>query len=274
MDKLTPMSPNYSFLDLCREASSAASDAVSNLVGDSKKAGKIVGMGADGTPTAKIDLVAEAAILEVLQAEGRSMRIISEELGEIVIGDSPEVSFILDPLDGTYNAAFGIPIYNVSLAAASPDSSQIFFGYVRNLAVEEEYFAEKGRGAYLNGKAIRPSKNTDPHNICISAYGYRKNLERGRKLQSNIRRLRILGSVALELCYVASGKLDAFVDIRNALRVTDVAAGQLILKEAGGAVTDSFGKPLKLPANVVHRVEMVASNGHVHQKLLQLLSGE
>ena len=268
------MTPNFNFLDLCREASNAASDVIIDLVGNSQKAGAIVGMGADGTPTAKIDLVAEDAIIEVLKADGRSIRVISEELGEKVLGDSPEFSLILDPLDGTYNAVVGIPFYNVSIAAASPDLSEISFGYVRNLAVEEEYFAETGKGAYLNGKTIEPTKNTDLQKLCISAYGYRKNAARGRKLQSNIRRIRVLGSVALELCYVASGKLDAYVDVRNALRVTDIAAGQLILKEAGGAVTDSFGKPLDLPVNVVKRVEMVASNGHVHRKLLQLLSGE
>lgn len=268
------MTPNFNFLDLCREASKAASDAIVDLAGNSREAGEIMGMGADGTPTAKIDLVAEDAIMEVLKTDGRSVRVISEELGEKVLGDSPEFSLILDPLDGTYNAVVGIPFYNVSIAVASPDLSKICFGYVRNLAMEEEYFAEAGKGAYLNGKAIEPTRNADLHTLCISAYGYRKNAARSQKLQSNIRRIRVLGSVALELCYVASGKLDAYVDVRNALRVTDIAAGQLILTEAGGTVTDSLGKPLNLPANVVHRVEMVASNGHVHEKLLQLLSGE
>jgi myo-inositol-1(or 4)-monophosphatase len=96
-------------------------------------------------------------------------------------------------------------------------------------------------------------------------------VERTRNIYKNVRRVRLLGSVALELCYVASGKLDALVDIRGALRVTDVAAGQLILKEAGGLVTDRKGNSLTLPDNVISRIEMVASNGHVHEKLLKLL---
>ena len=75
------------------------------------------------------------------------------------------------------------------------------------------------------------------------------------------------------MCYVASGRLDAFVDVRRALRVTDVAAGQLILEEAGGRVTDGYGNLLRLPDNVTARVDMVASNGHVHEKILHLLSG-
>lgn len=267
------MKPDFHYLKLCREAFKAASDATVNLAGN-PISGKIVGMGADGTPTTKIDIAAEDAILEVLKADGRSMRIISEELGEKVLGTSPEFSLIIDPLDGSYNASAGIPFYNVSIAVATPDVSEITFGYVKNLAVEEEYFAAPKKGAYLNEKAIEPSRNTELKKLCISAYGYRQNVARTRKLYSNIRRVRILGSVALELCYVASGKLDAFVDVRNTLRVTDVAAGQLIISEAGGVVTDSSGNSIKYPDNVTDRVEMVASNGHVHKKLLKLLSGE
>ena len=77
-------------------------------------------MGADGTPTTEIDIAAEDAIMEVLKADGRSMKILSEELGELVIGKSPEFALVLDPLDGTYNASSGIPFYNVSIAVASP----------------------------------------------------------------------------------------------------------------------------------------------------------
>ena len=76
-------------------------------------------MGADGTPTTRIDLAAEDAIVEVLKADGRSMRIISEEMGELILGDSPEFSIVLDPLDGTYNSSVGIPFYSVSIAVSS-----------------------------------------------------------------------------------------------------------------------------------------------------------
>jgi len=116
--------------------------------------------------------------------------------------------------------------------------------------------------------------NSNLRELCVSVYGYRQNVERTRKIYKNVRRVRLFGSVALELCYVASGRLDAFVDVRKALRVTDLAAGQVILAEAGGFVTDGYGNLLRLPDNVTARVEMVASNGHVHKKLLELLSGE
>ncbi|AKB28987.1 Inositol-1-monophosphatase [Methanosarcina siciliae T4/M] len=266
------MTSNLNFLKLCREAYRAAYDATCDLVG-TDSASSFVCMGADGTPTTGIDLAAEDAIVEVLKADGRPMRILSEELGELIIGKSPEFSVVLDPLDGTYNASAGIPFYSVSIAFASHDLSDLRFGYVRNLAFREEYYAEAGNGSYLNGNRIETSANSELKDLCVSIYGYRQNVERTRRIYSNIRRVRLFGSVALELCYVASGRLDAFVDVRKALRVTDVAAGQLILEEAGGLVTDGYGKTLRLPDNVTARVEMVASNGHVQKKLLSLLSG-
>ncbi|MGB9927801.1 MAG: bifunctional fructose-bisphosphatase/inositol-phosphate phosphatase [Methanosarcina sp.] len=266
-------SDDSNFLKLSRQAFKAASDSISGLAG-TNAAGSFICMGADGTATSKIDLEAENAIVEVLKADGRPMRILSEELGELILGDSPEFTIVLDPLDGTYNSSVGIPFYSVSLAVTSNDLSDLRFGYVSNLALKEEYYAEAGRGAYLNGKKIKASVNSNLRELCVSVYGYRQNVERTRKIYKNVRRVRLFGSVALELCYVASGRLDAFVDVRKALRVTDVAAGQLILVEAGGLVTDGYGNSLHLPDNVTARVEMVASNGCVHDKLLKLLSGE
>lgn len=264
---------NSGFLKLSREAFTAASDSISGLAG-TNAASSFICMGADGTPSTRIDLAAEEAIIEVLKADGRSIRILSEEVGELILGDAPEFTVVLDPLDGTYNSSVGIPFYSVSLAIASHDLLDLRFGFVRNLALHEEYYAEKGKGAYLNGKKIKTSMNSNLRELCVSVYGYRQNVERTRKIYKNVRRVRLFGSVALELCYVASGRLDAFVDVRKALRVTDVAAGQVILAEAGGFVTDGYGKLLRLPDNVTARVEMVASNGHVHKKLLELLSGE
>lgn len=264
-------SSDSSLLKLSREAFKAATDSISDLTG-TDAAGIIVRMGADGTPTAKIDIAAEDAIVEVLKADGRSMRIISEELGERILGNSPELSVVLDPLDGTYNASVGIPFYSISMAFASLDLSFVRFGYVSNLALHEEYYAEAGKGAYLNEKKIRASLNSELRGSCVSVFGYRQRAERTQKIYNNVRRVRLLGSVALELCYVASGKLDAFIGVRKA-RVTDVAAGQLIVTEAGGLVTDRDGNSLKLPDNVISRVEIVASNGRMHEKLLKLVQG-
>ncbi|MCL7410691.1 MAG: bifunctional fructose-bisphosphatase/inositol-phosphate phosphatase [Methanosarcinaceae archaeon] len=267
------MQSNKDYLKLCDLASQAAADAIEDMVGSSD-AYTTVYMGADGTPTKKIDAAAEDAIFTILKDDGRSMRLLSEEAGDIMIGegDKPDFSIILDPLDGTYNAAFGIPFYCVSIAIAKPDLSGTTFGYVQNLANGDTYHAGVSKGSYLNGKSISPSGNSDIHEFCISVYGYRPHVERTSMLCKGVRRIRVLGSVALELCYVASGRMDAFVDVRRALRLTDVAAGIFILEKAGGMVSNELGDPLKLPNGLMNRVDMVASNGHAHIDILKLNS--
>lgn len=263
------MAPDSGFLEFCNRASQAAAEAIADLVG-TPEANRTLHQGADGTATKLIDEVAENAIFEVFKDDGRSMRILSEEFGEKVLGNAPEFAVVLDPLDGTYNAAFGIPCYCVSIAIGDPDLSGIWFGYVRNIADGDTYYAESGKSAYLNGKRIKTSSNSNLNEFCISVYDCRPELQRTTRLCKRVRRIRILGSVALELCYVASGKMDAFVDVRGSLRITDVAAGMLIVEEAGGVVTNGLGAALKLPSNVANRVDMIASNGCAHMELLKL----
>jgi myo-inositol-1(or 4)-monophosphatase len=106
--------------------------------------------------------------------------------------------------------------------------------------------------------------------FCVSVYGYHPHVTKTTNLCQAVRRIRILGCVSLELCYVASGKLDAFVDVRGSLRLTDVAAGKLIVEEAGGKVSDEKGCKLILQDNVVNRVHMVATNGLLHQQILNI----
>ncbi|UGV41239.1 bifunctional fructose-bisphosphatase/inositol-phosphate phosphatase [Methanococcoides orientis] len=257
-------------LELCDLLSDAAGNAISNLV-DTSEAFETVYVGADGTDTKLIDDVSEKAILEVLRENGRSMRILSEEFGEIKLGEDPEFSIILDPLDGTYNVANGIPVYSISIAIGNPDHTSVYFGYVKNLANGDVFHAGLGKGAYFNGQRIAPSRNHALNTFCISLYGYRKNVERTVDLCKSVRRIRILGSVALELCYVASGRLDAFVDVRGSLRLVDVAAGKLVIEEAGGKVTDGKGSPLKLKGSVINPLYMVASNGYAHSDILNLI---
>ncbi|SET09350.1 D-fructose 1,6-bisphosphatase [Methanococcoides vulcani] len=257
-------------LEFCDLLSDAAANAISDLV-DTSEAFETVYVGADGTDTKLIDDVSEKAILKTLRKDGRSMRILSEEFGEIKLGEDPEFSIILDPLDGTYNVANGIPAYSISIAIGEPDLSSVYFGYVRNLANGDVFHAGLGEGAYFNGKKITPSGNSVLNNFCISLYGYRRNVERTVGLCKNVRRIRIFGSVALELCYVAAGRLDAFVDVRGSLRLVDIAAGKLIIEEAGGKVTDGEGSPLKLRGSVINPFYMVASNGHAHSEILKLI---
>jgi len=260
------------FLALCDRIADAANDAIRNVVG-TFDANNTLYTGADGTPTKLIDDISEKAIFEQLEKEGLSFRILSEECGERIIGKSPEYTLIIDPLDGTYNAASGIPFYSISIAFIRENVNDACFGYVKNLASGDTFFAQKGKGAFLNGKSLKPSDKPDINKYCISVYGYRPHVEETTTLCRKVRRIRILGSVALELCYVAAGKLDTFIDVRGSLRLTDIAAGKLIIEESGGIVTDGNGESLKLIYTIVNKVYMVASNGCAHSDLLELLKG-
>lgn len=266
-------SPNPELLALCRAVYADIRAAVSSLEG-TREAGEFMFIGADGTDTKRIDLAAEDAMIRRFKDTGRSIRIISEELGETILGDVNNIEFavIVDPLDGTTNAIHDIPFYSVSIAFAKPDLTGIYFGYVCNLANGDEFYAEAGKGAYMNGKRIASSKASAVRELTISAYGYRQNTDRTAKLCSRVQKVRVLGSVALELCYVAAGKIDAFIDVRRTLRLIDIGAGQLIVKEAGGIVTDGAGNKVFLPDNHIKPVNLVASNGTIHQEILNLIT--
>ena len=263
------------FLELSERIAKAVHVSVRGIVG-TDEAGKILYIGADGTPTKLIDDVSEKAIFEVLGKEDSPFRIISEEAGEKIVGHSPELpdlTLIIDPIDGTYNAVQGIPFYSISLAIASTDLNDIIFGYVRNLANGDTFYAEHGKGAYFNGTKLKTSDNSDIRKFCVSVYGYRQNISAASCLSGNVRRIRSLGSVALELCYVAAGKIDAFADVRGTMRMTDIAAGKLMIEEAGGIVTDGNGYPLKLENQLLSRVCVIASNGLAHDSILELSTG-
>ena len=272
---------NMDMLTLCEEISSAITDAIVPVIG-TPESGVELYIGADGTPTKKIDEVAENAALDVLIEDGRKILLISEECGEKLIHgarkdvDNRDVEFtlVLDPLDGTFNAVAGIPFYSVSIAVGDCDLSDITSGFVQNLHSGEVYHAEVGKGAYRNNKRISVSTNDDLQRLSVTAYAYRTDSTKIADLGKTVRRIRVLGSSSLELCYVAAGVLDAFVDFRKSLRVIDIAAGKLIIEESGGIVTDAAGMPLRGELSITSRVNMLASNGLVHKRLLDLTFGE
>ncbi len=255
-------------LKLCRSLADEVDAALSNGI---DRPWEIVKIGADGTPTTRIDQVAEDAVIAALKNHDRAVRIVSEEVGERVIGENPEFTVVLDPIDGTYNALKSIPFYSISIAIARDDLAHIKFAYVRDLYTKKEYWAAKGKGAYSKDVQLSVSDTNNLNGFSVSIYGYKRNVERMVRLTNHIRRVRILGCASLELAFIAAGKLDAFVDLRGTLRVTDVAAGILLVEEAGGVVTDGFGRKLTTPLNVTQGVEIVASNGTRHRDILQYL---
>lgn len=256
-----------SFYDLCNDVAAAIERAVSELIGK-PEAGVTLRIGADGTPTEKIDEAAENAALSVLEDDGRSMLLVSEELGEKKIGKHPEFTFVLDPIDGTFNAVNNIPFFAVTIAIGGSELSDIRYGYVKNLVNGDIFTAEKGRGALLNNRRVHASSRSELSELGVISYS--RSPYAVSTNNHNVRRIRVFGCAALELCYVASGIFDAFIDTRMMLRVTDIAAGKLIVEEAGGMITDGEGQPLSTPLDVKLRMNVIASNRYVHNKLLEI----
>ena len=256
------------FIRACDDLAGAVSDAVAGMVG-TPEAGEFVRMGADGTPTKLIDQVAEDIVVDYFRSHPCCRRLISEELGCADMGGERGTIF-LDPVDGTYNAVVGIPFYALSIAYA--EEGVVQQGYVRNLATNETFHAVRGRGAFLDGHPIRVSSSSLLQESAMSVYGGRKSdPARVLGLGRHIRRWRLLGASALELCYVGCGRIDGFVDLRGTLRVTDAAAGMLVCEEAGGTVSDLEGDALVFPDEVAVGRSLVATNGIVHNKVIEYL---
>jgi len=268
--------------EVCQDLIEESQRAISPLIG-SQKSGEIVKMGADGTPTTLIDMVAENKVMEVLEGVDRPLTLISEEIGEVTIGEGPsDAILVVDPLDGTSNAVKNIPAYGISVAVApiypekkgSLTIQDIQMGVVKNYATEDIYSAVKGQGAFVNGNDLTPSLKQDLAHISLGAYVYRMDMGKIEILCKSVRRMRILGAVAIELSYVADGTYDAFVDVKNNLRLVDVAAAKLILEESGGIVTDSNGKSLNGRLSVLEKTSIIATcNEVIHKKIMDILEG-
>lgn len=268
--------------EVCQEIIEESQLAVTPLVG-TKEAGEIVKMGADGTPTKYIDLVAENKVLEVLEGIERPLILVSEEIGEVKIGDGPsDVMLVVDPLDGTSNAVKNIPAYGISVAVAPILSDlkgpltikDVQMGVVKNFATGDVYSAIKDEGSFMNNEKLVTSSKKDLSQSSLGAYVYRMDMEKIEKLCKTVRRMRILGSIAIELCYVAEGIYDAFVDISDNLRVVDISAAKVILEESGGMVTDQYGQALQGKLNVLEKTSLIAAcNSTIHKDIIRILGG-
>lgn len=189
----------------------------------------VVGMGADGTPTSRADRDVEAAMLEI--AAEHQLNILSEEAGRVDHGGA--LTAVIDPVDGTRNAGRGIPFFCTSVAVGR--DGRLDAGVVVNLVTGDAYSAARGQGAALNGEPVR-SRGFDPSDVAVALIADYADTTDVERLQRRDWHIRDLGSAALELCLVGTGALDAFHVPRPWLRVIDVAAGTLFVREAGGRV--------------------------------------
>jgi len=232
-----------------------------------EEGGKIVGDGADGTPTKYIDKVAEDLVREFFEDRGFAAGMLSEECGMIPFHGPGEGLLYVDPVDGTFNAVQGIPFYTLSVAWG--EQGVIQKGFVHNFPDNETFWAIRGKGAFLNNKPIQVSKTTELRTSSMSMYSRHFDPTGILPLARNLRRWRLLGASSLELCYVACGRLDGFVDLRDTLRITDAAAGMLICEEAGGRVTGDHEDDPAFIDDVTDGRCLVATNGHLHEAVLE-----
>jgi myo-inositol-1(or 4)-monophosphatase len=255
------------FLSACDEIAQRVEKSILSLAG-TPEGGEIVKMGADRTPTKKIDQVAEDSVVEFLKENPICSLLISEEAGKVRF-EHGEGTIFLDPVDGTFNAVTGIPFYALSMAYAQ--DGVIGQAFVRNLASGETFTAIKGKFCHCDGKPIRVSNISHLDECAMSVYGRKFDPTRVMHLGQKIRRWRLLGASALELCYIGCGRIDGFIDLRGTLRVTDAAAGMLVCTEAGGKVTDMNGDPIRFPEEVTVGRCIVATNGKLHHKVIEYL---
>jgi len=265
------------WLDLLESCSQRIRGRVLELFG-SAEAQVGLGVGAGGDVMKKIDAVAEEALIKTLRDHGVSCTLISEEAGIRKIGSKPsEVYVIADPVDGTTNAVRGLPFMATSLAVSSASSLQdMKVALVTDLFHGITYTAERGGGALKDGRRIAPSSVSSLEEAVV---GVDFNSFKGEKLArlfaslaEKARHLRHLGANALEICYVADGTTDAFIDLRNRLRVTDAAAAHLILKEAGGLMLTPEGLEVDAPLSPTQRISFIAAaNTQIYEKIAQIL---
>jgi myo-inositol-1(or 4)-monophosphatase len=224
-----------------------------------------------GSPTnlvTEMDRGAEAIIVDAIRARFPRHGILAEE-GGARPGEEP-LRWIVDPLDGTTNYAHGLPIYGVSIALEIEEALAV--GVVYDPSREECFVAERGRGSTLNGAPIHVSATSAlAESLLGTSYpndlraAPRNNLAEHAALMLRCRSVRSIGSAVLGLAAVAAGRLDGYWEQR--LGPWDVAAGALLVREAGGTVTAVRGGPLELGAPSI-----TATNGPVHPELLEALA--
>ena len=283
--------------DLSYKIISEVSRAIRPYVGK-PESGEKVKMGADGTPTSLIDIIAEEKLINILKNAPVLTYLISEEIGELKLGQGtkrsikltdelrrddleedeiPKFIFLVDPIDGTNNAIKEIPAFGISIAIASVNQGRLAtlndveLGFVSNFANGNFFEAEKGNGCYLNNKKVNPSKIINISNMTLGGFT-KSDTSQASKLVDNARRMRVLGSVVLELSYVASGRYDAFLDLRGS-RIIDIAASKLILEEAGCIITDKFGGKLNNILSIYEKAIIVAANNEIlHKQMIDILN--
>lgn len=215
----------------------------------------------------EMDLRAEEIIKEFLSSKFPHIGMLAEESG--LSGSGSSIRWIIDPIDGTTGYSHGIPHFAVSIALEQDGILEV--GVVFNPPLNECFSAIKGEGAYLNGSPIGVSDTREiKRSLLATGFPYDRqtspdnNVAQFNAFLMKAQGIRRLGSAALDLCYTAAGRFDGYWEMK--LKPWDTAAGILILTEAGGKVTDYKGG-----AYSIYDAELLCSNGHIHDQMIDIL---
>ncbi|MBV9309808.1 MAG: hypothetical protein JOZ73_03195 [Solirubrobacterales bacterium] len=269
------------WLGACRRAVNGLERVLAAAPTTRDRARETGSRGSGGDRTLVIDASAETVVLdelETLASDGYRFSAFSEERGEIDYGDS-QVRVIIDPIDGSLNAKRGVPHHALSLAVADGETmADVAFAYVYDFGPSEEWWARRGRGAWLDGEALdadldeRRGRDGRLEILGIESADPRWVAASIDALRSSAYRLRALGTIASSLCQVAAARFDGMVSLRNA-RGVDAAAGQLIVREAGGEVSfPSFEDRLAAPLDAEPTSPVVAARNVNTLRVLEEIS--
>ena len=253
------------------------------IIGISKEAGEIIrdGFGKKLTLEYKtnvtdyatnIDKASEEKIIDYIRKEFPTHNILAEESGKS--DGSSDYTWVIDPLDGTMNFAHGLPIFSVSIGVMKHD--EIIAGVVYDIMADVVYSSELGCGSFANDIKLNVSNTTElGKSLLVTGFPYdikdnpKNAIEKFNdclKASSGVRRL---GSAAIDCCYIASGAFDGFWEVR--INAWDICAGHIIIEEAGGKVTNFSDQ--KLDYLKYEEIELLATNGKIHEKMMKVLLG-
>lgn len=251
------------FIEIALKATKRASRFLMNHFGNVNK----IEFKGEINIVTEADRISEAIIIDMIKSNFPDHEILSEESART--GPSSPYLWIIDPLDGTTNYAHGFPFFCISVALQF--NGEIIIAVVRNPILNELFIAEKGKGAYLNGKRIRVSQ-IDKLSKSLLATGFPYDIRTSREDNLNYfcifskraQAVRRAGSAVLDLCYVACGRFDGFWEMK--LGPWDIAAGILMVEESGGKVSDFKGNRCS-----IFNGEIVASNGLIHHEMIETI---
>jgi myo-inositol-1(or 4)-monophosphatase len=248
------------WLELCRACVGDIRDVLVRLPSRADRE-PVLRRGEGGDDTTAIDQAAEDAVVERLSASGESFVLVSEELGTRMFGTGGLRMVVVDPIDGSVNAKRGIPFFSFSLAVADgPAMGDVAFGYVYDFGTGEEWTATRGEGAFLDGQRLGNVRPKDTIEI-LSFEGTTSAAiaDRAAAAARVADRLRVMGSLALSLCHLAAGRVDAVCSLKPA-RSVDIAAAQLLVRECGLAIELFEDAPFAAaPLDLVPRSRVAAA---------------